>query len=174
MDLMDCSEDVMDYASPAQVLATGQSATNLCPASETTVEFQGAGGVGPSLQQQAEVVKLLLPAESLAAGQDAADRCTPLQLELISGDETVVSTHSNPAEKLATEQSATSLCSQLAGEGVPVVVDGTSVSTCIPQGWGAVGPDLQQHDELSPVTLSSLQRLKGLQGEGPVQASSQR
>ena len=53
-------------------------------------------------------------------------------------------------------------------------VDGTSVSTGIPQGWGPVGPDPQQHDGLSPVTLSSLQRLKGLQGEGPVQASPQR
>ena len=55
-----------------------------------------------------------------------------------------------------------------------MVVDGTSVSTGIPQGWGAVGPDPQQHDGMSPVTLSSLQRLKGLQGEGPVQASPQR
>ena len=65
-----------------------------------------------------------------------------------------------PAESLATEQSATSLCSQLAGEGVPVGVDGTTLSTGIPQGWGQVGPDPQQHDGLSPVTLSSLQLVK--------------
>ncbi|PIO37487.1 hypothetical protein AB205_0203090 [Aquarana catesbeiana] len=61
--------------SPAEVLATGQSATNLCPAPATTVEFQGAGAVGPSLQRQHDVVKLLLPAKSLATGQSATDLC---------------------------------------------------------------------------------------------------
>ncbi|PIO09859.1 hypothetical protein AB205_0213800, partial [Aquarana catesbeiana] len=54
-----------------------------------------------------------------------------------------------------------------------VSVDGASVSTCIPQGCWAVGPDAQQHDGLSPATLSSLLQLKGLQGEGPVCTSSQ-
>ncbi|PIO32149.1 hypothetical protein AB205_0108510 [Aquarana catesbeiana] len=66
------------------------------------------------------------------------------------------------------------LCPQLTEDGFPVKVDGTSVSTCIPQGCWAVSPDPQQHDRVSPVTLSSLQRQKGLQGEGPVQASPQR
>ncbi|PIO37635.1 hypothetical protein AB205_0018380, partial [Aquarana catesbeiana] len=61
--------------SPAEVLATGQSATNLCPAPATTVEIQGAGAVGPSLRRQAVVVELLLPAESLATGQSAAGLC---------------------------------------------------------------------------------------------------
>ncbi|PIO33533.1 hypothetical protein AB205_0058830, partial [Aquarana catesbeiana] len=42
-----------DVESPAEVLAIGQSATNFCPAPATTVEFQGAGTVGPSLQRQA-------------------------------------------------------------------------------------------------------------------------
>ncbi|PIO38716.1 hypothetical protein AB205_0103790, partial [Aquarana catesbeiana] len=64
-----------DVESPAEVLATGQSATNLCPALATMVEFQGAGAVGPSLHRQANVVKLLLPAESLATGQSAAGLC---------------------------------------------------------------------------------------------------
>ncbi|PIO29761.1 hypothetical protein AB205_0051670, partial [Aquarana catesbeiana] len=61
--------------SPAEVLATGQSATNLCPAPATTVKIQGAGAVGPSLRRQADVVKLLLPAESLATGQSTAGLC---------------------------------------------------------------------------------------------------
>ncbi|PIO23342.1 hypothetical protein AB205_0112900, partial [Aquarana catesbeiana] len=66
---------VEDVESPAEVLATGQSATNLCPAPATTVEFQGAGAVGPSLQRQADVLKLLLPTESLATGQSSAGLC---------------------------------------------------------------------------------------------------
>ncbi|PIO23297.1 hypothetical protein AB205_0043020 [Aquarana catesbeiana] len=56
----------------------------------------------------------------------------------------------------------------------PVKADGASVPTCTLQGCWAVGPDPQQHDRWSSVTLSSLQRLKELQGEGPVQASPQR
>ncbi|PIO13976.1 hypothetical protein AB205_0177100, partial [Aquarana catesbeiana] len=118
---------VDDVESPAEVLATEQSAANLCPAPATTTEFQGDGTVGPSPQQQVDVVKLLLPAKSRATG----------------------ATH------------------------LPIV-DGTSVSTCLPQGCCAVGPDPQQHDGVSLVTLTSLQRLKGLQGEGPVHASPQR
>ncbi|PIO11919.1 hypothetical protein AB205_0063740, partial [Aquarana catesbeiana] len=59
----------------AEVLATGQSSTNLCPAPATTVEIQGAGAVGPSLRRQADVVELLLPAESLATGQNVAGLC---------------------------------------------------------------------------------------------------
>ncbi|PIO35234.1 hypothetical protein AB205_0107220, partial [Aquarana catesbeiana] len=114
-----------DAESPAEVLATGQSVTNLCPAPATTTEFQG-DGVG-------------FPAEGLATGPRTAG-----------------------------------LCPQLTEDGFPVKVDGTSVPTCIPRGCWAVGPDPQQHDRVSPVTLSSLQRQKGLQGEGPVQASPQR
>ncbi|PIO15952.1 hypothetical protein AB205_0098230 [Aquarana catesbeiana] len=73
---------VEDVECPAEVLATGQSATNLCPAPATTVEFQGAGAVGPSLQRQADVVKLLLPAESLATGQSVAGLCLPPTVSL--------------------------------------------------------------------------------------------
>ena len=95
-------EEISDDSS--EILADESAVENMeiaIPKAEADgVKFQGARAVGPSLQQRAEVVKLLLPAESLA-----------------------------------TEQSATGHCSQLAGEGVPVVVDGTSVSTCIPQGW---------------------------------------
>ncbi|PIO09652.1 hypothetical protein AB205_0182320, partial [Aquarana catesbeiana] len=79
-----------------------------------------------------------------------------------------------PAEGLATGLSTAGLCPQLTEDGFPVKVDGTSVSTCIPQGCWAVGPDPQQHDGVSPDTLSFLQRQKGLQGEGPVQISPQR
>ncbi|PIO13065.1 hypothetical protein AB205_0181460, partial [Aquarana catesbeiana] len=78
-----------------------------------------------------------------------------------------------PAEGLATGLSTAGLCPQLTEDGFPVKVDGTSVSTCIPQGCWAVSSDLQQHDGVSLVTLSSLQRQKGHQGEGPVQASLQ-
>ncbi|PIO39945.1 hypothetical protein AB205_0173450, partial [Aquarana catesbeiana] len=78
-----------------------------------------------------------------------------------------------PNKGLATGPSTAGLCPQLTEDGFPVKVDGTSVSTYIPQGCWAVGPDPQQHDGVSPDTLSSLQRQKGLQGEGPVQASPQ-
>ncbi|PIO28137.1 hypothetical protein AB205_0062180, partial [Aquarana catesbeiana] len=64
-----------DVESPAEVLATGQSATNVCPSPATPGEIQGAGPVGPSLRRQADVVKLLFPAESLATGQSAAGLC---------------------------------------------------------------------------------------------------
>ncbi|PIO40402.1 hypothetical protein AB205_0114120, partial [Aquarana catesbeiana] len=128
-----------DAESPAEVLATEQSATNLCPAPATTTEFQGGGAVG-------------LPPQQLA-GADGVGF---------------------PAEGLATGLSTAGLGPQLTEDGFPVKVDGTSVSTCIPQGCWAVGPDPQQHDGLSSVTRYSLQRQKGLQGEGPVQASPQR
>ncbi|PIO16204.1 hypothetical protein AB205_0179460 [Aquarana catesbeiana] len=42
--------EAYDVESPAEVLATGQ--TKLCPAMATTVDFQGAGAVGSSLQPQ--------------------------------------------------------------------------------------------------------------------------
>ncbi|PIO26074.1 hypothetical protein AB205_0155740, partial [Aquarana catesbeiana] len=45
--------EVDDVESPAEVLATGQSATNLCPAPATTTGFQGAGVVGLPPQQLA-------------------------------------------------------------------------------------------------------------------------
>lgn len=95
------------------------------------VEFQRARAVGPSLQQQPEVVNILPPAESLATEQSVMGLCSSLTEEgdPVVVDGTVVSTHSNPAEELATEQSAPGLCSPLTEEGVPGVVDGTSVST---------------------------------------------
>ncbi|PIO11481.1 hypothetical protein AB205_0059550, partial [Aquarana catesbeiana] len=80
----------------------------------------------------------------------------------------------SPTEGLATGPSTAGLCPQLTEDGFPVKVDGTSDSGCIPQGCWAVGPDPQKHDGVSQDTLSSLQRQKGLQGEGPVQASPQR
>ena len=129
----------MAITSGAEVLATGQSVTNLCPAPATTTEFQGGRAVGLPPQQLAGTDGVGFPAEGLATGPRTAG-----------------------------------LCPQLTEDGFPVKVDGTSVSTCIPQGCWAVGPDLQQHDGVSPDTLSSLQRQKGLQGEGPVQASPQR
>lgn len=58
-----------DVGSPAEALASGQSATYLCPALATTPEFQGVGAGDPSPQKQADVVKLLLPSEVLATGQ---------------------------------------------------------------------------------------------------------
>ncbi|PIO23633.1 hypothetical protein AB205_0010540, partial [Aquarana catesbeiana] len=72
--------------SPAEVLATGQSATNLCPAPATTVEIQGAGAgigtVGPSVQQQAKPWNgKHHPAEALTARQRVNDLCpTPTEI----------------------------------------------------------------------------------------------
>ncbi|PIO38653.1 hypothetical protein AB205_0170210, partial [Aquarana catesbeiana] len=66
---------------PAEVLATGQNATNLYPTPATVAEFQGAGAVGLSPQQLAgadDVGKLLRPAELLATEQSAAVLCPPL------------------------------------------------------------------------------------------------
>ncbi|PIO40633.1 hypothetical protein AB205_0152950, partial [Aquarana catesbeiana] len=76
-----------DVESPAEVLVTGQSATKLCPAMATTVEFQRAGAVGSSLQPRItecmdlmdcseDVIDCASPAQVLAAGQSTADPCS--------------------------------------------------------------------------------------------------
>ncbi|PIO09265.1 hypothetical protein AB205_0068870, partial [Aquarana catesbeiana] len=170
-DLIDFSaeEEQPGEPPPEEELLLGTNFTMLCPApTELSVKLQGTS-----------------PAEALAIGQRVQDLCpTPaIRIEGEKGEEVFVVPPQQlagadgvgfPAEGLATGLSTAGLCPQLTEDGCPVKVDGTLVSTCIPQGCWAVGPDPQQYDGVSPDTLSSLQRQKGLQGEEPVQASPQR
>ncbi|PIO09133.1 hypothetical protein AB205_0155160, partial [Aquarana catesbeiana] len=64
--------------SPADVLATGQSATNLCPAPATTTEFQGGGAVVLPPQLLAGADGVGFPAEGLATGPSTAGLCLQL------------------------------------------------------------------------------------------------
>ncbi|PIO14500.1 hypothetical protein AB205_0183090, partial [Aquarana catesbeiana] len=163
-----------------EVLTTGQSSANLCPALITSSGFHGQEMV--NLHPQTPVIEVgdLIdfsaeeeqpdepPAEELLLGPNFTVLC-PAPTALAGTDGVGF-----PAEGLATGPRTAGLCPQLTEDGFPVKVDGTSVSTCIPQGCWAVGPDPQEHDRVSPGTLSSLQRQKGFQGEEPVQASPQR
>ncbi|PIO23436.1 hypothetical protein AB205_0013190, partial [Aquarana catesbeiana] len=150
-DLIDFSAEEEQPGEPPaeEELLLGPNFTVLCPApTEVSVKLQGTS-----------------PAEALATGQRVQDLCpTPAAVpEAQAGADGV----GFPAEGLATGPSTAGLCPQLTEDGFPVKVDGTSVSTCIPQGCWDAGPDPQQHDRVSSDTLSSLQRQKGLQGEGP-------
>ncbi|PIO09335.1 hypothetical protein AB205_0047120, partial [Aquarana catesbeiana] len=188
-----------------EVLTTGQSSANLCPALIASSGFQGQEMVNLYPQTPvAETGDLIdFSAEEEQPGEPPAEEelllgpnftvLCPAPTEQRSvhlGDSTtdISSQHPDegmekeaagsppqsgadgvgfPAEGLATGPNTAGICPQLTKDGFPVKVDGTSVSTCIPQGCWAVGPDPQQHDGVSPDTLSSLQRQKGLQGEGP-------
>ncbi|PIO09336.1 hypothetical protein AB205_0047120, partial [Aquarana catesbeiana] len=134
--------------SPAEALATRQRVQDLCPTPAAVPEAQGekeVERVGEKGDGEKGEEVFVVPPQQLA-GADGVGF---------------------PAEGLATGPNTAGICPQLTKDGFPVKVDGTSVSTCIPQGCWAVGPDPQQHDGVSPDTLSSLQRQKGLQGEGP-------
>ncbi|PIO28351.1 hypothetical protein AB205_0116110 [Aquarana catesbeiana] len=173
-DLIDFSaEEEQPDEPPAEELVLGPNFTVLCPA-PTAVSVE--------LPQTS-------PAEDLVTEQRVQDLCpTPVAVSEAQGEKVAITSQQQiqaekgeeltgadgvgfPAEGLATGPRTAGLCPQLTEDEFPVKVDGTSVSTCIPQGCWAVGPDPQQHDRVSPVTLSSLHRQKGLQGEGPVQAS---
>ncbi|PIO30316.1 hypothetical protein AB205_0132170, partial [Aquarana catesbeiana] len=109
---------------PAEVLATGQSATNLCPAPATTAEFQGAGTVGLSPQQLAgadNIGMLLRQAKSLATGQSAVGFClAPSVSSQLQGNGTVGpsaqqqakpwNVKHHPAEALTDGQRVNDLC----------------------------------------------------------------
>ncbi|PIN88243.1 hypothetical protein AB205_0219760, partial [Aquarana catesbeiana] len=137
----------------------------------------GKGGEAagfPSQQQMAPQNDARNPSEELATGPSAAGLCPQLTNDAISicipqgclaQQMAPQNDARNPAEELATGPSAAGLCPQLTND---------AVSICIPQGCWAVGPYPQQHDEVSPATLSSLQQLEGLQGEGLVRTSPQR
>ncbi|PIO32465.1 hypothetical protein AB205_0130490, partial [Aquarana catesbeiana] len=176
-------ENLEIYIPKAEVLTTGQSSANLCPALIASSGFHGQEMV--NLYPQTPVIEVgdLIdwsaeeeqpdepPAEELVLGPSFTVLCPAPTV----GSVELQGTSPVEAPSTTTEfqgGGAVGLPSQqLAGaDGV----DGASVSTCIPQGCWTVGPDPQQHDGVSSVTLSSLQRQKGLQGEGPVQASPQR
>ncbi|XP_053567844.1 cochlin [Bombina bombina] len=164
---------------------------------------QGYGEVGPdpqapsmetlvtllSPQLDPEIVDLIdftsevsdadYPTEEQATGQSVVDLCPPLtgtpenrndSLTLAEGLEEHAAI---PVEELALGPRDVSLSLQAMTDSYPVQVDGTTVSTYILQGYWAYGPDPQQHVGVSSATLSSLQRLKGLQGEGTVSTSPQ-
>ncbi|PIO28350.1 hypothetical protein AB205_0116110 [Aquarana catesbeiana] len=171
----------LPQTSPAEDLVTEQRVQDLCPTPVAVSEAQGEK-VAITSQQQIQAEK----GEELARVEEAA--FPPQQRSVHQGDSTIHMSSKQPDEGmekeaagsppqwqlhkgLATGPRTAGLCPQLTEDEFPVKVDGTSVSTCIPQGCWAVGPDPQQHDRVSPVTLSSLHRQKGLQGEGPVQAS---
>ncbi|PIO13965.1 hypothetical protein AB205_0145580, partial [Aquarana catesbeiana] len=182
----------IQQTSPAEDLVIEQRVQDLCPTPVAVSEAQGEK-VAITSQQQIQGEKgeevCVVPPQQLARVEEAA--FPPQQRSVHLGDSTIDMSSKQPDEGmekeaagsppqwqlhkgLATGPRTAGLCPQLTEDGFPVKVDGTSVSTCIPQGCWAVGPDPQQHDRVSPVTLSSLQRQKGLQGEGPVQASPQR
>ncbi|PIO32017.1 hypothetical protein AB205_0157880, partial [Aquarana catesbeiana] len=201
-----------------EVLITGQSSANFCPAPTVASAFlrEEVVGLSPTtltgtcdfLPAASMELEQTSPAEDLVTEQRVQDLCPTLLAILETGDLIDISVEENapskpPAEVLAIGQRVQDLCPTPAaileaqGEEVAVYrklqiriqgenavitsqlqldlvsVDETSVSTCIPQGCWAVGPDAQQHEGLSPATLSSLLRLKGLQGEGPVCTSPQ-
>ncbi|PIO10984.1 hypothetical protein AB205_0101650, partial [Aquarana catesbeiana] len=134
-----------------------------------------AAGSPPQWQLHTRAEDVESPAEVLARGQSAAGLCPQLTEEGVPVvvDGTSVSTDTTPENGATLRQEDVSHALQALGDFHLLKVDGTSVPTCIPQGCWSVGPNPQQHDGVSPVTLSSLQRLKGLQGEGPVQACPQ-
>ncbi|PIO14991.1 hypothetical protein AB205_0159990, partial [Aquarana catesbeiana] len=169
----------------AEVLTTGQSSANLFPALIASSGFHGQEMVNlypqTSVTETGDLIDFSVeeeqpdepPAEELLSGPKFTVLCPAptvasafLREELAGADD--VGKLLCPAELLAIEQSTDGPCPPLINNGFPVKVDGTSVSSCIPQACWAVSPDAQQHDGLSLATLSSLLWLKGLQGEGPV------
>ncbi|PIO34500.1 hypothetical protein AB205_0171390 [Aquarana catesbeiana] len=159
-----------------EVLTTGQSSANLCPALIASSGFHGQEMVNLHPQTPvAETGDLIdFPAEEEPSEQPDE----PPVEELLSGPKftvlcpapTVASAFLREEIRIQGENAV--ITSQLQLDLVSV--DGASVPTCIPQGCWAVGPDPQQQDGVSSVPRSSLQRQKGLKGEGPVQASPQR
>ncbi|PIO12366.1 hypothetical protein AB205_0152500, partial [Aquarana catesbeiana] len=185
-------------------LLSGPKFTVLCPAPTVALAFlrEEVVSLSPTtltgtcdfLPAASMELKQTSPAEDLVTEQRVQDLCPTLLPIPETGDLIEVSVEEEPpgkppAEVLATGQRVQDLCPTLAaiveaqGENAVITsqlqldlvsVDKASVPTCIPQGCWAVGPDPQQQDGESPVPLSSLQRQKGLQGEGPVRASPQR
>ncbi|PIO09207.1 hypothetical protein AB205_0133670, partial [Aquarana catesbeiana] len=147
-DFLPASSMELQQTSPAEDLVSEQRVQDLCPTLLAISETEGLIDVSVEEEPPSNP-----SAEVLATGQIVQDLCpTPAAIVEAQGENAVI-----------TSQLQLDLVS----------VDGASDPTCIPQGCWAVGPDPQQQDGVSPVPLSSLQRQKGLQGEGPVRPSPQ-
>ncbi|PIO22687.1 hypothetical protein AB205_0119560, partial [Aquarana catesbeiana] len=144
-------------------LVTEQRVQDLCPTLLTIPETGDLIDVSVEEEPPSEP-----PAEVLASRQRVQDVC-PTPAAIVEAQVEEVAVYRELQIRIKGENAVNTSQLQLD----LVSVDGASVPTCIPQGSWAVGPDPQQQDGVSPVPLSSLQRQKGLQGEGPVQASPQ-
>ncbi|PIO09196.1 hypothetical protein AB205_0155340, partial [Aquarana catesbeiana] len=98
-----------DAESPAEVLATGQSATNLCPAPATTTEFQGGGAVGLPSQQLAGADGVGFPTEGLATGLSTAGLC-PQLTEWLKGLQGEGPVQASPQQQICSLKEAEVLC----------------------------------------------------------------